>query len=238
MVVLRVDGAQSAEPDLARLRALNEYVTRVQSVLQSTQPDNDILLYWPIHDYWQDPRGLRKDLRVHNSRDWLDRTEFGQTGAALLREGYTFDYMSDRQLSECQVVDGKIETTGKSRYQAVLVPGAKYVPLATIKALANLAQGGAAVGFVGTLPVGPPGIVSDAERSEWDEALKQLKKSTLPLIEGHDWKPLASTGVRRDQLGTPEETLTFLRRAWDGGHVYFVKNATDTPFDGFGRAGG
>ncbi len=38
--------------------ALNQYVTRVQSVLQSTKPDNDILLYWPIHDYWQDPKGF------------------------------------------------------------------------------------------------------------------------------------------------------------------------------------
>ena len=31
---------------------LNAYVARCQSVLQSGRPDNDILLYWPIHDFW------------------------------------------------------------------------------------------------------------------------------------------------------------------------------------------
>ena len=30
--------------------ALNAYAARCQAVLQSGQPDNDILLYWPIHD--------------------------------------------------------------------------------------------------------------------------------------------------------------------------------------------
>jgi hypothetical protein len=78
--------------------ALNEYVTRSQSVLQSTRPDNDILVYWPIHDFWQDANGLRKDLQVHNSREWLDKTDFGLTAKWLDEHGYTFDYISDRQL--------------------------------------------------------------------------------------------------------------------------------------------
>ena len=98
LVVLRLDATQSAEPDLARLLALNEYVTRCQAMLQSTRPDNDILLYWPIHDYWRDPRGLRKNIQVHNSGEWLDGTEFERTAKWLDEHGYTFDYISDRQL--------------------------------------------------------------------------------------------------------------------------------------------
>ena len=35
--------------------ALNEYVARCQSILQSGQPDNDILLYWPVADFWMQP---------------------------------------------------------------------------------------------------------------------------------------------------------------------------------------
>ncbi|MFO8057069.1 MAG: glycosyl hydrolase [bacterium] len=34
------------------LPALNAYIARTQSFLQSGAPDNDILLYWPAHDLW------------------------------------------------------------------------------------------------------------------------------------------------------------------------------------------
>ena len=34
--------------------ALNDYIARCQSILQSGKPDNDVLLYWPIYDYWND----------------------------------------------------------------------------------------------------------------------------------------------------------------------------------------
>lgn len=33
----------------------NQYVARVQSFLQSGQPNNDILIYYPIHDQWDEP---------------------------------------------------------------------------------------------------------------------------------------------------------------------------------------
>jgi hypothetical protein len=39
--------------------ALNAYAARCQSILQSGRPDNDILLYWPIHDYWRTTKTIR-----------------------------------------------------------------------------------------------------------------------------------------------------------------------------------
>ncbi|HEX6924173.1 MAG TPA: glycosyl hydrolase, partial [Longimicrobiaceae bacterium] len=39
--------------------ALNQYIARVQSVMQSGVPDNDVLLYWPIWDNWHDAAGRR-----------------------------------------------------------------------------------------------------------------------------------------------------------------------------------
>ena len=44
---------------------LNDYAARCQSVLQSGQPDNDLLVYWPIHDLWHSPTGLARNLTVH-----------------------------------------------------------------------------------------------------------------------------------------------------------------------------
>ena len=36
------------------LKAVNEYVTRCQSFMQNSSPDNDILLYFPIYDTWSE----------------------------------------------------------------------------------------------------------------------------------------------------------------------------------------
>ncbi|MGC4016736.1 MAG: glycosyl hydrolase [Luteolibacter sp.] len=37
--------------------ALNEYVARCQSFLQGGRPDNDLLVYYPIHDEWSAGKG-------------------------------------------------------------------------------------------------------------------------------------------------------------------------------------
>lgn len=34
------------------LPALNSYIARTQAFLQSGKPENDVLLYWPVHDLW------------------------------------------------------------------------------------------------------------------------------------------------------------------------------------------
>lgn len=34
------------------LPALNAYISRTQAFLQKGRPDNDVLLYWPVHDLW------------------------------------------------------------------------------------------------------------------------------------------------------------------------------------------
>ena len=60
--------------------ALNAYITRCQSVLQDGQPDNDILLYWPIHDLWHNPERNSADAHrpsarlVEQAADWPNST--------------------------------------------------------------------------------------------------------------------------------------------------------------------
>ncbi|HEU5072436.1 MAG TPA: glycosyl hydrolase, partial [Verrucomicrobiae bacterium] len=78
--------------------ALNAYAARCQAVLQRGRPDNDILLYWPLHDFWSDPQGTVRNLTVH-ARDWFEEQPIGKTAQQLWGAGYQFDYISDRQLS-------------------------------------------------------------------------------------------------------------------------------------------
>jgi hypothetical protein len=126
--------------------ALNAYAARCQSILQSGQPDNDILLYWPIEDFWMQPGDkLLPQFTVH-ARDWFEGQPIGRTAKELWDRGYAFDYVSDTQLKTAKVVDGKIQMPG-GKYQVIVVPECKYVPYETYKSFFALAEKGAIIFF-------------------------------------------------------------------------------------------
>jgi hypothetical protein len=223
--------------------ALNEYVARCQSILQATQPDNDILLYWPIHDFWQQPRGLRADIRVHNSGEWFGGP-LADAFEQLDQHGYTFDYVSDRQLVQCRVVDGKLQTAAGTSYAIVLVPGTRFLPIETGRALSKLAEDGATIVSHGRGPEGTPGWKAPQEQAEF-EALAARFMPRMKPVDGYSSATLGrgqivlaqdlpntlrALGVRCEQWSAPRQ-LQFHRRAWSGGHVYFVKNQSPEPFD-------
>ena len=57
--------------------------------------------------------------------------------------------------------DHQITTPGGGKYQVVLVPDAKYLPLATLQKLNELADAGATILFANSLPTASPGLTSD-----------------------------------------------------------------------------
>ena len=117
--------------------AVNAYAARVQSILQSGQPDNDILLYWNIADFWMQPGDkLLPHLTVSNTRDWFTSQPIGRTAKELWDHGYAFDYVSDAQLKTAKVADGKIQMPG-GNYKVIVVPDCKYMPLETYKQFSN-----------------------------------------------------------------------------------------------------
>ena len=77
---------------------LNTYIARSQSFLQAGKPDNDILLYYPISDEYA-VRG--KSMLLH-----FDGAAKGSSvrNAAeyLFKNGYAFDYISDRQIAQLE----------------------------------------------------------------------------------------------------------------------------------------
>ena len=110
---------------------LNAYVTRCQSIFQSCEPDNDLLVYWPLRDYWWDPEGLEKRMSVHN-REWFYGQPIGPLAKKLYDEGYAFDYVSDRMLQNAAALGLK------SRYAALAVPPCRHMPEKTKTAVAAL----------------------------------------------------------------------------------------------------
>src|SRR5690606_20629249 len=174
--------------------ALNQYIARVQSVMQSGVPDNDVLLYWPIWDNWHDAAGRRPrmDFRVHDP-EWFYGKPLGEVAARLWEEGYGFDYVSDRLLVEAvEVEDGQLVGEGGARWQVLLVPYAGRMPAETLERMLDLAEAGATVLFAGGLPEDVPGLHElEARRAELAE-----ERGRVQLPE------TAEGGVRSVALGS------------------------------------
>ena len=133
---------------------LNAYITRCQSILQSGEHDNDVALYWPVYDLWHDAKGMKQKFGVHIP-GWLVDAPCGKLAQQLVDGGFTFDYISDRQL---------LNDLGKP-YKAVLVPTTKHMPLGTLKKLLQSTAQGQPIYFVDSLPKDVPGFHRLEERA-------------------------------------------------------------------------
>jgi hypothetical protein len=157
------------------LSGLNTYITRVQSVLQTTQPDNELMVYWPVYDIWNDAEGLMTTLSVHHVDRWMHKSDFYKQSVLLQARGYSFDFVSDKFIARSNVSDQMIHTdTGRNNYKAIYVPSTTYFSEITMENLLRLASEGATVIFQ-TLPKDVPGL-SDYEnrRAKLNQLIGQL----------------------------------------------------------------
>ncbi|NLE99463.1 MAG: glycoside hydrolase family 2, partial [Anaerolineales bacterium] len=203
--------------------ALNAYITRCQSVLRGGQPDNDLLVYFPIHDILHDPqRQLAEKVTV--SGDWLQGLWAADVFRALWRRGYSFDFISDRQLQETEAEGHALVTPG-GVYQAVVVPPCRYLPVETLERLVDLSDHGAAVVFLAPTPADVPGLANLRERRSSFERLMQRVQATADIEPA-----LAALDIRREPLADVPGLL-FIRRQHDAGRDYFVANQGPDPVD-------
>ena len=226
---------------------LNAYIARCQSILQAGQADNDILLYWPVADFWRQPDGLAQTMAI-NSTDWFEKQPIGRMAHELWNRGYSFDYVSDAQLLGAKAADGKIQMPGRN-YQVIVVPECSYMPLETFRQLLALAKDGAAVVFANRLPVDVPGLKAlEQERAEFSRlsaelpqltgvkngagqsAVQPLGKGTVQISRMDSLAAaLAKCGVGPDLEAN--SALSCVRRLWAGGWDYFLANRSTGGFD-------
>jgi hypothetical protein len=104
-----------------------KYVERCQSFLQWGQPDNDFLVYLPIRDMWKkNPDKLLMQFSIHAMGKLAP--EFIQTILDIDKAGFDCDYISERLLMGCKVVNDGIETAAGTRYKALIIPGSGDMP--------------------------------------------------------------------------------------------------------------
>lgn len=222
--------------------ALNQYVGRCQSILQSGKPANDILLYWPVADIWHKySNELIKTLNVH-STDWLSASSFGVLAAWLKEKGYAFDYLSDEQLQQVVFHKNRLET-GDAVYKTVVIPATAHMPLPTWEKLLALARSGATIIFDQSLPNDVPGWFELEKRrdalqgslaalkfkSEGDEMLLTVLDKGLILTGADLVSMLTTAGIEPEAM--PGMGVDYIRRTHAEGYHYFISNLSDQNLD-------
>lgn len=173
---------------------LNNYVARCQSFLQNSKADNDILLYYPIADPMS-KFGPETIEHFDGIGEQFKGSEFEHIANMLLNNGYTFDFISDKQIA------------GVKEDKLIVIPTCKYIPVETINNLNRLAEGGGRVLVLGWPPQYLAGLLEKDQKPELSKKIfisSELHLAPETMIE----------------LG-----LQFTRRKMDDGRaVYFVRN--------------
>lgn len=219
---------------------LNRYVDLCQRLLQTSKPDNDLLVYFPIHDLWatraKSGGGVHL-LEVHHVDRWLLDLPFGKLSERLWKEGYAFDFVSDLQLKKFTVGANGVLNSGNAVYKTLLIPSATYLPEETLKELQRLANAGAKIVFDGKLPGTVTGNANHAERQKaFAEGLTRLSNLKNVKVSTNLNADLAGNEVVREQLA--EKGLTFIRKKQaEGVPLYFVTNLGNTFTEGWVKIG-
>jgi hypothetical protein len=224
--------------------ALNNYIARVQSFMQQGKPDNDILLYFPIFDRFADPgRGMLEHFDAISPA--FKGTPFRTGADEMIEKGYSFDYISDLQLTKTTSANGLINTEGNS-YKTIVLPASKYIPLETFQKILGLASQGASVIFYGGMPENVSGYAefekksSDFTRLKSSLAFKDVTGKNIKVAEtgkgkiimGADLHALLEFAAVRRETMTGSK-LAFIRRTAGSSTIYFIKNQSADPFEGW-----
>jgi hypothetical protein len=242
------------------LPEFNAYATRVQSVLQSGAPANDVLFYLPFNDKWQ--TGASNLLMTfETSGKWMESEPFYQTAMTLWNRGYAYDEVSDRFLASAKVVDGKIQMPGGS-YSVIVIPKCRFMPLPTMQKLVELARDGATILVQDNLPGDVPGFDDYENRHAAFQKLTgalnfQSPTGSFRILPGKNvtnYVPdFATVGKGKFWMGgdleemlkiarVPREYASelgvrFVRRSHAEGYNYFFANRSDKPVDGWVQLG-
>ncbi len=205
---------------------LNQYITNCQNLLQNSKPDNDVLLYFPIQDLWSTSSkssGGVHLLEVHHVDRWLLELPFGKLSETLLKQGFNFDYVSDKQLERLTITQQGELSSGSSVYKTLLLPSITYMSMATLDRLIQLAESGARIVFAHQFPTTVMGSANHMERQkEFLSKIEQLKGYENVLVSSNIKEGLQRFEVLPESFSA--HGLSFIRKKVNGSTLYFVVN--------------
>ncbi|RIV17590.1 glycoside hydrolase [Fibrisoma montanum] len=215
-----------SSPVWPHLPFLNQYVERCQSRLQTSEPDNDVLVYFPMHDLWAKPAkssGGTHQLEVHHVDRWLLQLPFGRLGEQLQQQGYALDFVSDALLKRLTAGPNGLVQSGNATYRVIVVPASTFMPETTLQALSTLAKQGVRIVFESAMPQQVPGY------QNWQQRTVQIRQLGRSLERLKTVSVTANVAAALDQFGARRESwadrgLSFIRKKHGDTTQYFVAN--------------
>ena len=220
---------------------LFQYIARAQSFLQMGTADNEILLYFPIYDYWNERGNQYMTFSIHGLEEKIKA--FNKSVIDIRNAGYNPDYISDDFIKALKVKNGNLYTAAGVEYKALVVPNAQVMPAYTLEKLITLAKGGATILFEGGYPSDIPGLQqADKRKAELAKMVASLpqggfsgsnkaKMSKGTIITGNDYgKMLSAAGITAESFANDFEGV-YIRRAYNGGNIYFLALLKNKPID-------
>jgi len=198
-------------------RFFNEYTGRLTQVLQGTQREAGVGLYYPIamfqadliasNQFWPKIRALHKAKQ----QAW-DHTE-----EALLKGDIEYMIVHPEAVADAKIDNGQMQI-GYGSYHTLVMPQLDYIPLNVVKQLDRFKKSGGKVVWVDSVP--------KAEHAKNDEAVKKVLDGALSvssdkmLAEIHN--PYVSEFDLEFSLGT--DTLNIGRFSKNSEQVYLLVN--------------
>ena len=227
--------ANDRNPLWREFAEVNAYIARAQSLLQASEPDNDLLVYWPIHDLLHTVDGWQRAFSMHQA-DWLTEAESGRLAQSLIDAGLSFDFCSDALLSEA------------GRYRAVVVPPCRLLPAETLQRLLDHAAAGGTVIFVGRVPNDVPGwgrlderraaFKQQTARLAWQEEgdgrTALVGAGKVVLVD--DAEGVMAFGIARREPAAARGLGVLRRRLGDDTLYFFVNHRAEAVDDWVGMA--
>lgn len=224
------------------LKGYTDYIARCQSVLQSGKPDNDVLLYWPVYDLWNDSKGMDMPFRAHNIDMWIHGSSIYNASLLLTKNGYSFDYVSDNMIQKASIHNQYISIGDKEvTYKAIVIPACTYMPVPVLNKIINMARSGAVV-IMDALPKDIPGLYQlQSRRIALKSMTGNLQKSMINgvakigagkiIISKELLKSLQEQQIYGESL--PAIGLQFIRRKTPLEKYYYIVNHTAHAIDSF-----
>lgn len=221
--------------------ALNNYIARAQSFLQQGEPDNDILLYYPVFDTY----AQRSNSTLHHYHE-IERnfkgTSLQETCETLFGKGYAFDFVSDLLLEEVSYSNGSLKTPGGA-YRTIVLPQTGNISVATFEKILDLVKEGANLVVHRDLPADFTGYANLEANERKFNALKDqvslaerapgIRESRLGkgviVVSDDIHAALSHLMIRRETL--TDLGLKFERRRGDNGAYYFIINKGEESLD-------
>ena len=173
-------------------------------------------------------------------------TTFEKAAETLQAAGFTYDFVSDRQVRRLRSANTLITSEGGGSYRTIVLPSSRYVPVETVLEILELARQGATVVSSGGWPADVSGV-SDLDGKRRDsrrrlarshfgaagsDGIREAAVGSGRVLQGSDLnRLLARANVQREPM--VDQGLQFARRTDAMGRVYFISNTSDSAMEGW-----